>query len=88
MIKDVIIHDKDWGTSTEDPVVTAARPAFGVRLKDSSDVSENTKNAQAIAKAWRGAVHWLDLVRRTSLAFAGQRKTASAMANLLYRTGR
>jgi hypothetical protein len=44
----------------DDPVVTAAQLAFSVRLKDSSDVSENTKNAQAIAKAWRGAVHKLD----------------------------
>ncbi len=44
----------------EDPVVTAAQLAFSARLKDSSDVSENTKNAQAIAKAWRGAVHKLD----------------------------
>ncbi len=45
---------------TEDPVVTAAQLAFSVRLKDSTDVSENTKNAQAIAKAWRGAVHRLN----------------------------
>jgi hypothetical protein len=44
----------------EDPVVKAAQIAFSVRLKDSSDVSQNTKNAQAIAKAWRGAVHELD----------------------------
>jgi hypothetical protein len=44
----------------EDPVVAAAQLAFSVRLKDSSDVSENTKNAQAIAKSWRGAVHKLD----------------------------
>ena len=44
----------------EDPVVMAAQLGFSVRLKDSSDVSENTKNAQAIAKAWRGAVHKLD----------------------------
>jgi len=44
----------------EDPVVTAAQIAFAARIKDSSDVSENTKNAQAIAKAWRGAVHTLD----------------------------
>jgi hypothetical protein len=44
----------------EDPVVTAAQLAFAVRLKDSCDVSENTKNAQAIAKAWRGAVHRLN----------------------------
>jgi hypothetical protein len=34
--------------------------AFALRLKDSADVSKNTKNAQAIAKAWRGAVHALD----------------------------
>lgn len=44
----------------EDPVVSAAQIAFTVRLKDSSDVSENTKNAQAIAKVWRGIVHKLD----------------------------
>jgi len=44
----------------EDPVVMAAQAAFSVRIKDSKDVSENTKNAQAIAKAWRGAVHRLD----------------------------
>jgi hypothetical protein len=44
----------------EDPVVTAAQLAFSVRLKDSSDISENTKNAQAISKAWRGAVYQLD----------------------------
>lgn len=44
----------------QDPVVKAAQLAFSVRLKDSSDVSENTKNAQAIAKAWRGAVYGLD----------------------------
>lgn len=44
----------------EDPVVKAAQLAFSVRLKDSSDVSENTKNAQGIAKAWRGAVYALD----------------------------
>ncbi len=40
--------------------MTAAQLAFSVRLKDSTDVSENTKNAQAIAKAWRGAVHRLN----------------------------
>jgi hypothetical protein len=44
----------------EDPIVMAAQAAFSVRIKDSKDVSENTKNAQAIAKAWRGAVHKLD----------------------------
>jgi hypothetical protein len=44
----------------EDPVVKAAQLAFALRLRDSADVSKNTKNAQAIAKAWRGAVHALD----------------------------
>ncbi len=44
----------------EDPVVQAAQLAFSVRLKNSTDVSENTKNAQAITKAWRSAVHALD----------------------------
>jgi len=44
----------------EDPVVQAAQHAFTLRLKNSSDVSENTKNAQAIAKGWRSAVHALD----------------------------
>jgi hypothetical protein len=44
----------------EDPIVLAAQAAFSVRIKDSKDVSENTKNAQAIAKVWRSAVHKLD----------------------------
>jgi hypothetical protein len=44
----------------EDPVVAAAQLAFSVRIKNSSDVSENTKNAQAIAKGWRKAVHELN----------------------------
>jgi hypothetical protein len=44
----------------DDPVVKAAQLAFSLRLRDSSDVSKNTKNAQAIAKAWRGAVYELD----------------------------
>src|SRR5229473_1997352 len=48
------------GTVMEDPVLSAAQVAFSARIKNSSDVSENTKNAQAIAKAWRGAVHTLD----------------------------
>lgn len=48
------------GMENEDLVVTAAQTAFSVRLLDSSDVSENTKNAQVIAKVWRGAVHKLD----------------------------
>ncbi len=60
MIKDVIIHDSGIGTVMEDPVVTAAQIAFAARIKNSSEVSENTKNAQSIAKAWRGAVHTLD----------------------------
>jgi len=48
------------GTATEDPIVTAAQVAFSSRLKDSTDVSANTKHAQAIAKVWRGAVHDLN----------------------------
>jgi hypothetical protein len=44
----------------EDPVVAAAQIAFAARIKNSSDVSKNTRNAQSIAKAWRGAVHTLD----------------------------
>jgi hypothetical protein len=44
----------------KDPVVEAAQLAFAVRLKDSADVSENTKNAQVIAKAWRKAVYDLN----------------------------
>jgi hypothetical protein len=44
----------------EDPVVKAAQQSFSVRLKDSSDVSANTKNAQEIAKIWRGKVYALD----------------------------
>jgi len=44
----------------DDPVVGAAQIAFSVRLRDSADVSENTKNAQLIAKSWRKAVHELD----------------------------
>jgi hypothetical protein len=38
----------------EDPVVAAAQLAFSVRIKNSSDVSENTKNAQVIAKVAQG----------------------------------
>jgi hypothetical protein len=62
MIKDVIIHDSAGLMVMEDSVVAAAQIAFSARLKDSSDVSENTKNAQVIAKAWRGAVHTLDQI--------------------------
>jgi len=43
-----------------DPVFLAAQKAFAQRLRDSSDVSDNTRNAQAIAKAWRREVHELD----------------------------
>lgn len=48
------------GMGAEDPVLSAARRAFSARLKDSSDVSENTKNAQAITKEWRGAIFRLN----------------------------
>ncbi len=44
----------------EDGVIAAAQKAFCLRLRDSNDVSANTKNANAIAKAWRKAVHELD----------------------------
>lgn len=44
----------------DDPVVGAAQSAFSGRLRIESSVSEHTKNAQAIAKVWRGAVHSLD----------------------------
>lgn len=44
----------------ENPVVKAAQSAFSLRIKGSNDVSENTKNAQAIAKAWRNTVYELD----------------------------
>ena len=44
----------------DDPVVVAAQSAFSGRLRVISNVSEHTKNAQAIAKVWRGAVHALD----------------------------
>lgn len=43
-----------------DPVVAAAQTAFSTRLVGSSNVSDNTKNAQSIAKTWRTAVHELN----------------------------
>ncbi len=43
-----------------DPVVHAAQVAFAQRLREGSNVSDHTRNAQAIAKAWRSAVHELD----------------------------
>jgi len=44
----------------EDIVVAQAQLAFVARIKGSKDVSENTKNAQAIAKVWRKTVFDLD----------------------------
>jgi hypothetical protein len=44
----------------EDQVVSAAQVAFSASIRNSSDVFENTENAQAIAKASRSAVHTLD----------------------------
>jgi hypothetical protein len=41
----------------EDPIVKEAQLAFSGRIKDSNDVSEHTKNAQAIGRVWRVAVH-------------------------------
>jgi hypothetical protein len=43
-----------------DPIIQAAQEAFKQRLRDNNDVSDNTRNAQAIAKAWRTAVHSID----------------------------
>lgn len=44
----------------DDPIVLAAQAAFAARLRDGSNVSDHTRNAQAIAKAWRLAVHELN----------------------------
>jgi hypothetical protein len=44
----------------DDPVLIAAQEAFAERLRGTSDVSENTKNAQAISKRWRAKVHTID----------------------------
>lgn len=44
----------------DDPVILAAQAAFIARLRKGSDVSEHTRNAQAVAKAWRVAVHDLN----------------------------
>jgi hypothetical protein len=43
-----------------DPVVLAAQAAFAARLREGSNVSDHTKNAQAIAKSWRAAVYELN----------------------------
>lgn len=42
------------------PLVAAAREAFRKRILSGSDVSTHTRNAQAIAKAWRTAAFDLD----------------------------
>jgi hypothetical protein len=42
------------------PVVEAAKQAFKARVIAGSDVSTHTRNAQAIAKAWRTAAFYLD----------------------------
>lgn len=44
----------------DDPVILAAQAAFAARLRDGSNVSDHTRNAQAIAKAWRLAVYELN----------------------------
>lgn len=44
----------------EDLVVQAARLASTARLQGDNSVSDYTKNAQAIAKSWRKAVHDLN----------------------------
>ena len=46
-----------------DVVVQAAQSAFAQRLREGSNVSDHTRNAQAIAKAWRTAVHEIDADR-------------------------
>jgi hypothetical protein len=43
-----------------DSPIHAAQQAFVQRLRDSNNVSENTKNAQAIAKAWRSTIYAKD----------------------------
>lgn len=44
----------------EDLVIQAAKLASAARLTGSNSVSDYTRNAQAIAKAWRKAVHDLN----------------------------
>lgn len=46
--------------SIDERIIRAAQLAFAARLTNSAGVSEHTKNAQAIAKAWRGVVYELD----------------------------
>lgn len=45
---------------SERRIIEAAQSAFLARVPASQNVSENTKNAQAIARAWRAAVHNFD----------------------------
>jgi hypothetical protein len=45
------------------PIVAAAAEAFKALLRIGSDVSAHTRNAQAIAKAWRTAAFDLDPAR-------------------------
>jgi hypothetical protein len=42
------------------PIIEAAKEAFRARVMVGSDVSTHTRNAQAIAKAWRTAAFELD----------------------------
>ncbi len=44
----------------KDRVIIEAQNAFRQRLRGSNNVSDNTRNAQAISKAWRSAVHEID----------------------------
>jgi hypothetical protein len=43
-----------------DRIISAAQQAFAQRLRGGNNVSDHTRNAQAIARAWRSAVHALD----------------------------
>lgn len=54
-----------------DPIVQAAQTVFATRLRNSSNVSDHTRNAQAIAKAWRSEVHALDPDRYQIEALVG-----------------
>jgi len=47
----------------KDKIVKAAKDAFIKRLRNNSDVSENTLNAQAIAREWRSQCWNLDPAR-------------------------
>jgi hypothetical protein len=45
------------------PIILAAKEAFKSRITAGCSVSEHTRNAQAIGKAWRGASYRLDSSR-------------------------